>query len=280
MTGLLRFDGDRATEADTEAHTADMVAQRRHLRRRLAVRPGSRVLDVGCGPGYLLSELRGDVGPTGRICGIDISESMLDLARKRCADSAASCGPASEAAADAGRGTVELRTGRAESIPFPDATFDAAVAVQVYEYVEDIGQALDELFRVLRPGGRAVILDTDWDTLAWRSSDRGRMRRVLELWEDHVAHPRLPQQLGPLVRKAGFEEEPLSTLTFVDRELNPGRYSYWQVGFIEAFLDGHPGARAEQTRAWTAELRELAAAGEYFFSLGRYAFALRKPTGT
>ncbi|MGA4845365.1 methyltransferase domain-containing protein [Streptomyces sp. G5(2025)] len=266
MTGLLRFDGDRATEADTEAHTASMVAQREHLRRQLAVRAGSRVLDVGCGPGYLLSELRGDIGPTGRIYGIDISESMLKLARDRCV-------PATEAA------SVDLRSGRAEEIPFPDASFDAAVAVQVYEYVEDIERALGELFRVLRPGGRAVILDTDWDSLVWRSADRGRMREILELWEDHVAHPRLPQQLGPRLRKAGFEEEPLTTLTFVDRELDPGRYSYWQVGFIEAFLADHPGARAEQTRAWSAELRELAAAGEYFFSLGRYAFTLRKPTG-
>ncbi|MEU6995355.1 methyltransferase domain-containing protein [Streptomyces sp. NPDC046465] len=267
MTGLLRFDGERATEADTEAHTADMVAQRRHLRRQLGVRAGSTLLDVGCGPGYLLSELREDTGPTGRVCGIDISESMLALARERCADATAS----------AARGAVDLRTGRAESIPFPDATFDAAVAVQVYEYVEDIGRALDELFRVLRPGGRAVVLDTDWDSLVWRSADRERMRDVLELWEDHVAHPRLPQQLGPLLRTAGFEEEPLTTLTFVDRELDPGRYSYWQVGFIEAFLAGHPRARVERTRAWSGELRELAAAGDYFFSLGRYAFTLRKP---
>ncbi|WP_327297145.1 MULTISPECIES: methyltransferase domain-containing protein [unclassified Streptomyces] len=266
MTGLLRFDGARATEADTEAHTADMVAQRRHLRGQLDVRAGHQVLDVGCGPGYLISELRPDIGPTGRICGIDISDSMLELARERCATGSAP-------------GVVDLRSGRAERIPFPDATFDAAVAVQVYEYVEDIERALNELFRVLRPGGRAVVLDTDWDSLVWRSADRGRMREVLELWEDHVAHPRLPQQLGPLLRRAGFEEEPLTTLTFVDRELDPGRYSYWQVGFIEAFLAGHPGARAEQTRAWSGELRELAATGEYFFSLGRYAFTLRKPAG-
>lgn len=275
MTGLLRFDGDRATEADTEAHTADMVAQRHHLRRQLAVRAGDRVLDVGCGPGYLLSELREDVGPTGRVCGIDISDSMLRLARERCAGT----GTGATATATAAQGAVDLRTGRAESIPFPDATFDVAVAVQVYEYVEDIGRALDELFRVLRPGGRAVILDTDWDSLVWRSADRERMRDILELWEDHVAHPRLPQELGPLLRKAGFEEEPLTTLTFVDRALDPGRYSYWQVGFIEAFLAGHPGARADRTRAWSGELRELATSGEYFFSLGRYAFTLRKPPG-
>ncbi|NBE53289.1 methyltransferase domain-containing protein [Streptomyces boluensis] len=264
MTGLLRFDGDRATEADTEAHAPDMVAQRAHLRRQLGVRPGHRVLDIGCGPGYLLSELRRDLGPTGRIYGIDISESMLELARERCAT-------------DSAPGAVDLRTGRAEQLPFPDATFDVAVAVQVYEYVEDIERALDELFRVLRPGGRAVILDTDWDSLVWRSADRERMRDVLELWEDHVAHPRLPQHLGPLLRRAGFQEEPLTTLTFVDRELDPSRYSYWQVGFIEAFLADHPRARTEQTRAWSDELRGLAAAGNYFFSLGRYAFTLRRP---
>ncbi|MGW1225128.1 methyltransferase domain-containing protein [Streptomyces sp. NPDC002530] len=264
MTGLLRFDGDRATEADTEAHAPDMVAQRRHVRRQLAVRPGHRVLDVGCGPGYLLSELRADAGPAGRLCGIDISASMLELARAR-------CGPGSAP------GTVELRTGRAERLPFPDDTFDAALSVQVYEYVEDIERALAELFRVLRPGGRAVVLDTDWDSLAWRSADRERMRDVLELWEDHVAHPRLPQHLGPLARRAGFREEPLTTLMFVDRELDPSRYSYWQIGFIEAFLAGHPRARADRTRAWSDELRELAAHGEYFFSLSRYAFTLRKP---
>nr|WP_240979675.1 methyltransferase domain-containing protein [Streptomyces sp. HNM0574] len=261
---MLRFDGERATEADTEAHTPDMLAQRRHLRRCLDLRPGDRLLDIGCGPGYLISELLPDVGPEGRAVGIDISESMLDLAGRRCAGATAD-------------GRVELRTGRAENVPFPEGTFDAAVVVQVYEYVEDIRRALGELYRVLRPGGRAVVLDTDWDSLVWHSADRPRMREIQELWDDHVAHPRLPQQLSPLLREAGFAEESLTTLTFLDRRCDPGAYSYWQIGFIEAFLETHPRAEAARVRAWAEELRQLAAEGRYFFSLGRYAFTFRKP---
>lgn len=262
MTTLLRFDGERAGEADTEAHTPEMLDQRRHVRERLAVSPGDRVLDVGCGPGYLTSEIAALVGPDGEVAGIDISASMLALARRRCAGAG---------------GRVTLREGRCEDVPFPDASFDAAVSVQVYEYVEDIERALAELYRVLRPGGRAVILDTDWDSLVWHSADRPRMRRILELWDDHVAHPRLPRRLGPLLREAGFREEGLTTLTFLNRECHEGAYSHWQIGFIEAFLAGHPRADPEETRAWSRELRELGAAGRYFFSLGRYVFTVVRP---
>ncbi|MET9297540.1 methyltransferase domain-containing protein [Streptomyces sp. NPDC003077] len=262
MTALLRFDGERACEADIEAHTPEMREQRRHLRRQLAVSPGDRVLDVGCGPGYLISELVDPVGPDGEVCGIDISASMLDLARKRCATAGA---------------RVSLTAGRCEEIPFPEGTFDAAVSSQVYEYVADIERALAELYRVLRPGGRAVVLDTDWDSLVWHSADRSRMRRILELWEDHVADPRLPRRLGPLLQEAGFIEESLTTLTFLNRRCHRDTYSYWQVGFIEAFLADHPGADPHETTAWSRELRELDAAGRYFFSLGRYAFTVVKP---
>src|SRR3981081_2280046 len=55
--------------------------------------------------------------------------------------------------------------GDAVVLPFPDGSFDAAVSTQVYEYVADMPRALAELRRVLRPGGRAVVLDTDWDSL-------------------------------------------------------------------------------------------------------------------
>lgn len=262
MTALLRFDGERACEADIEAHTPEMRGQRRHLLRQLAVTSGQRVLDVGCGPGYLISELVDPVGPDGAVYGIDISASMLDLARARCAPAGA---------------RVNLVAGRCEEIPFPDASFDAAVSSQVYEYVGDIARALAELYRVLRPGGRAVVLDTDWDSLVWHSADRPRMRRVLTLWEDHVADPRLPRRLGPLLQEAGFTEESLTTLTFLNRRCHRDAYSYWQVGFIEAFLAGHPRADPDETRAWGRELRALDAAGQYFFSLGRYAFTVVKP---
>lgn len=261
MNAFLRFDGAHAAQAETQYHSPEMVRQRAHLRELLALAPGQRVLDIGCGPGILAKEMAADVGPTGEICGIDISESMLALARQR-------CGPADP---------VTLRPGRAEAIPFGDEEFDAAVAVQVYEYVPDIDRALAELFRVLRPGGRAVILDTDWDSLVWYTEERARMRRILDLWDGHLADPRLPERLGPLLARAGFTEQSLTTLTFLNRECHEGNYSFWLIGFVASFLRDQGRVDPAEAQAWAEELRVLADDQRYFFSLDRYAFMAVRP---
>lgn len=261
MNSFLRFDGAHATQAEAQYHSPEMVRQRAHLREVLALTRGERVLDIGCGPGILAKEMAAEVGPTGAICGIDISDSMLDLARQRCG---------------AERG-VTVRPGRAESIPFEDETFDAAIAVQVYEYVSDIERALAELFRVLRPGGRAVILDTDWDSLVWYTDDRPRMRKILDVWDGHLADPRLPERLGPLLTRAGFVAQNLTTLTFLNQECHEGTYSFYLIGFVESFLYDQGQVDPAEAQAWAAELRALADAERYFFSLDRYVFTAVRP---
>jgi SAM-dependent methyltransferase len=62
------------------------------------------------------------------------------------------------------------------ALPCEDACIDIALASQVYEYVETIDAALRELARVIRPGGRAVLVDTDWESAVWASHDDVRMR--------------------------------------------------------------------------------------------------------
>lgn len=261
MSSFLRFDGDHASQAEAQYHSPEMVAQREHVRRHLALAAGERVLDIGCGPAILGAELATEVGPSGRVDGVDISESMLALARARCA----------------GLDWVGLQQGRAEELPFDDDLFDAAVAVQVYEYVPDIEVALREVWRALRPGGRAVILDTDWDSIVWFSDDRPRMQAILESWDGHLADPHLPARLGPFLRRVGFEVESPSTMTFVNDECHQGTYSYWLIGFVESFIVEQGLASAEVAGAWSNELRALAEDGRYFFSLDRYAFTARKP---
>ncbi|MGH8922930.1 MAG: methyltransferase domain-containing protein [Actinomycetes bacterium] len=261
MNAFLRFDGSHATQAQAQYHSPEMVRQRAHLRSLLALRPGQRVLDIGCGPGILTKEVAADVGPGGEVCGIDISESMLALAKHRCDD----------------EDRVTLRPGRAEDIPFGDEEFDAAIAVQVYEYVPDVERALAELFRVLRPGGRAVILDTDWDSLVWYTENRSRMRDILELWDGHLADPRLPERLGPLLGRAGFEEHDLTTLTFLNRDCHEGTYSFWLIGFVESFIREQGVFSPEQAHSWAEELHARAGRQRYFFSLDRYAFTVSRP---
>lgn len=105
--------------------------------------PGARVLEIGFGPGVVLDAL-GRRPEVARIAGIDPSELMLAWARRRC-----------RAVAAAGR--LDLRLGCAESLPWPDASFDRAVAVNSFHLWNDPQAGLREVRRVLASGGRLVL---------------------------------------------------------------------------------------------------------------------------
>ncbi len=146
------------------------------------------------------------------------------------------------------------------ALPFADETFDAAIATQVYEYVADMPAALTEARRVLKPGGRLLILDTDWDSVVWHSSDRDRMLRVLEKWNDHLADPYLPRRLPSLLRDAGFD---LREATIIPM-LNRGDADDLSRGILPVI------ANFVGDQAWAADLKSLGE--DYFFSLNRYVF--------
>src|SRR5437764_14593709 len=184
MSDRLEFDEAQSRAVEATYATRDVERQRRATLAALELRTGERVLDIGCGPGYLAAEMAELVGPEGFVQGVDPSPHMLAIAARRALPH------------------MELSEGDALSLPPDDSSFDAAVSTQVYEYVPDIEAALTEARRVLRPGGRLLVLDTDWDSIVWRSSDDARMERVLRAWEEHLAHPRLPRVLPSLLREA------------------------------------------------------------------------------
>jgi SAM-dependent methyltransferase len=252
----LRFDENAARRIEEMYSTPDVVGQRARFVQLLAPRPGEYLLDVGMGPGFLSYDLAPIVGERGLVAGVDSSEVMVDLARKRCD----------------GRGPCDFELGDATSLPFGDASFDAVVSAQVYEYVADVEKALADVHRVLRANGRVFILDTDWDSVVWNTSDPARMRRVLDAWDDHLHDPHLPAKLPALLVRAGFTLTHVEVIPIVNLALHPHCYSHGILGAIAGFVPGRRGVDAEEAKAWAAELRELGARGEYFFSINRYAF--------
>lgn len=257
MTPILRFDAEETRKLEAVYLTPDVVAQRREVLRLLALAPGERVIDVGSGPGLLAVELAAAVGSTGQVCGIDVSDSMLALARGR------KTAP--------GNATVEYLVGGVERIPYPDDAFDVAVSTQVLEYVPDIPTALAEIHRVLRPGGRLLVMDTDWDSIVWRCGDRDRMRRVLSAWEQHLVDPHLPRRLTGELAAAGFDPEVPRVLPLLNVGFDPDTYSAGIMGVIAAYVVGREGLSQDEVDAWAADLRQQGDGA--FFSLNRYLFS-------
>ena len=84
MTQSLDYDEDASRRLEEMYLTSDVAAQRRAVVEALDISPGERVLDVGSGPGFLVAEMAEAVGPSGVVYGVDVSEIMVAMARKRC----------------------------------------------------------------------------------------------------------------------------------------------------------------------------------------------------
>jgi arsenite methyltransferase len=260
---MLEFDEEASRRVVEAYSTADVIAQRRMTLEKLGLTAAERVLDVGSGPGMLAAEMAEAVGSGGAVHGIDVSDSMLAIAQRL------------ESAPDAA--PMEFVQADACALPYEDASFDAVVSTQVYEYVADIERALAEVRRVLRPGGRVFILDTHWDSLVWHSRDRERMRRVQVAWEDHLAHPGLPQRLTGLLEDTGFAVRERSTWTLLNAGWDEQAFSAGILGVVAAYVPGHAGVTEDEAAAWADELRALGR--DYFFSLTRYLFlAVAEPS--
>lgn len=263
MTGGQSFDDAASRKLEAVYQTPDIIAQRHRTLTALEPREGEHILDIGAGPGLLVADMAAVVGPEGHVTGLEISDSMLAVARRRCA---------SLPIAD----RITLVKGDATAPPFPDSSFDAATSTQVYEYVPDVDLALAELHRVLRPGGRALILDSDWASIVWNTTDQARMNRVLAAWVDRFADPHLPRSLSRRLRDAGFQIRHRAILALLNPEYDPNSYSVANASIMADYVTGRYGLTPDEVQAWQQDLTQLGAEGRYFFSLNRYLFLADK----
>jgi SAM-dependent methyltransferase len=151
------------------------------------LKPGEVVLDLGSGGGIdvLLSARR--VGPTGKAYGLDMTDDMLDLARRN--------------AAEASVQNVEFLRGRIEEIPLPSNSVDVIISNCVINLSGDKRTVLKEAFRVLKPGGRFAVSD-----VVVQGELPDDVKRSMELWVGCVAGALSDEEFIALLRDAGFDD--------------------------------------------------------------------------
>lgn len=151
------------------------------------LRPGEVVLDLGSGAGLdvLLSARR--VGPTGKAYGLDMTDEMLELARRN--------------QAEAGVVNAEFLQGHLEDIPLPADSVDVVISNCVVNLSPDKDRALAEAFRVLRPGGRFAVAD-----VVVEGELPPQLRRIVELWSGCLAGALGVEEYRQKLVAAGFTD--------------------------------------------------------------------------
>jgi demethylmenaquinone methyltransferase / 2-methoxy-6-polyprenyl-1,4-benzoquinol methylase len=149
-----------------------------------ALAPGGRALDVATGTGDLALELASRVAPGGEVVGVDFSERMLELARAK------------------GGARVRFESGNALALEYPDGAFDAATVGFGARNFSDLKRGLSEMARVVRPGGRVVVLEIT-------TPQRPPLSTFFELWFDHA----IPA-LGRVVDSQAYSYLPNSVRRF------------------------------------------------------------------
>ena len=134
-----------------------------------ALRPGGRALDVACGTGDLAIELARRVGPSGTVVGSDFSEAMLERARAKSSG-------------------VRWEWANALELPYADGEFDAATVSFGARNFSDLDRGLAEMARVVRPGGRVVVLEIT-------TPQRPPLSTFFSIWFDRVV-PELGRLAG------------------------------------------------------------------------------------
>ena len=258
MTGL-RFSNEAANQLEALYMTADIVAQRSETLRQLGLARGQSVIDLGSGPGFLCESMAEIVGSSGRVVGIDISADLVERCARRNR-----------------RAWLSYRVCDATRVDEPDAAFDVATCTQVAEYVAEVDKAIAEAFRLLKPGGRALFIATDWDAVIWHSDAPERMAEVLAAWEAHCAHPRLPRSMARRLADAGFTVDEASVFPILNRRWDDDAYSKGIARTIGEFVAKRGGMSGDDVAAWAAEFPRMSREGRYFFFSARFIFLASK----
>ena len=180
---------------------------------------GQRVLDVGSGPGFFAQGLVSVVGETGQVDGVDINARFVADANDRA------------------QSLKNLAFHHVEDhvLPFADGTFDCVICKNVLEYVPNLQASLGEVYRVVKPGGRVLVIDSDWGFVIVQPWDQTTVSRFFQAASPAFNEPLIGRKVGAVLQEVGFEKPRIRLSPFVDQTGRGLHVLRNMAGYIETF---------------------------------------------
>jgi ubiquinone/menaquinone biosynthesis C-methylase UbiE len=246
-----------ATRLELRGRHPRMAAMLAEYLDAMALSPSARLLDVGCGTGVASRAVARRPGFAGHVTGIDRSQYLVDVARRRAAEEGLAA-------------WIAFQVGDSRSLGLPDASFDAAMAHTLLSHVEDPLAALRELARVVRPGGTIGVFDVDFASMTFGSgeADAAIVAAV-------ATSPRVMRDMPRLLAEAGLQLQQ----AFAHVVADIGRPDYF-ASTIPSFVTLLPraGVMSEaQAVAWAQEMHLRSERGTFFGATNFYSYVARRP---
>ncbi|GAA1157997.1 class I SAM-dependent methyltransferase [Kribbella jejuensis] len=246
---------------ERQAFVLDQMAARPAVRTlkawaldQLAPAPGETAVDVGSGTG---EDVLAFTAYGARAIGVEPSPGLRAEAVRRAAGA-----------------PVEYVEGQAEALPFEDASVDVLRSERVLQHVDHPAVAVAEMARVLRPGGRIALIDTDWGTAIIHPADPDVLQRMFGYFRGETANPYSGRRLRGLLAEAGLEITGETAATWIEPQEGATTGFVGMMHTTAARAGVITDAEAE---AFTQTLRDTAERGAFHMSLTMYAVSARKP---
>lgn len=212
---------------------------------------GERVLDLGCGTGEDLRLLAGFVGEKSDLLGIDLSENMVIEARRR---------------TPVNHPHIRFHSGDIQHLALEDGSREICWCERALQHVESPERVVREIRRVLVPGGRALFLDTDWETFVVHSRNGQLTRRLLDFFADSIQNGRIGRALPALCEAEGLKVKEIFSRTVFSRD---SLLLFEGLDFLSFLrLSAEKGiATREEIDSWESEQQILSESSQFFFAV-------------
>lgn len=234
---------------------------RRAMLRKLNLQPSSRVLEAGCGPGTALPDLLEWIGPDGQITGIDPTRGLIDVAKQR--------------AQELGVQQVSYNVGDIRELKFADGSFDAVFCDKILLHVGPVEQAVAEMVRVARSGGRVGTVEWYSQGMTINASDYALTRRIMDGSFPVAAYnPNAALEIEQLLSEAGLHEVSGSAMIAESLQFMPSLKAMLTRRVQQATEQG--AIEPSVGEAWLRELETRDAAGHFYWGgLVRFAVGVK-----